>query len=83
MILSIVGFFVILYWARRSHNPHFRPRFGEVVLVSVFWLAGSVCFSFLLTGIFFVEDFSKEINSMQPGGPEPPSEEPPSDDEDD
>jgi hypothetical protein len=42
---------VVWYFARHNPNPHFRPRFGEIVMVSIMALGISGGVSFFLSGV--------------------------------
>jgi hypothetical protein len=42
---------VVWYFARHNPNPRFRPRFGEIVMVSIIALGLSTGMSYFLSGI--------------------------------
>lgn len=77
MRLVVVAFFLVcvavvipfLYWYRkRNPHPHFRPRLGEMVLVSILafgFAGGASIFMGMLMGVDF--DPEKMKQSMQRG----------------
>ncbi len=54
---------ILLYWIRRNPDPRFRPRFGEIVLMSLVIVLGSSVSAFLLRGIFSVDDIARSARS--------------------
>ena len=52
IVSGLVSLGIILFFAKRHPNPRFRPRRGEVVLLSIFMCFGSVGLSFFLSQLF-------------------------------
>jgi hypothetical protein len=70
---------VLFYYYRRSPNPRFRPRLGEMALVSLFavFLCGG--FSYFVGGFMQDPDDFREIEALS----QPPSPDEARDEEDD
>ncbi|MEM7385606.1 MAG: hypothetical protein AAF514_11740 [Verrucomicrobiota bacterium] len=49
---AIVSSFIVFYYARKNPNPRFRPRFGEVCLVSLIFFGVTVTASYFLSTLF-------------------------------
>ena len=72
---------VLVFWVRRHRDPRFRPRVGEVFLVSLIMLMGSSTAAYFLRGIFSADDFARDARSG-PGFDTPETYSDPGDDDD-
>jgi hypothetical protein len=52
IVTGLVSLGIILFFAKRHPNPRFRPKRGEILLLSIFMLFGSVGISFFLSQLF-------------------------------
>ncbi len=52
IVALIVSAGVVLFYAKRHPNPYFRPKRGEVALMSIFMVLLSGGFSFMLAQLF-------------------------------
>ena len=60
---------ILIYYARKNPDPRFRPRFGELILVGLFMVAGSGGLAYVMQGIFVVDDLKLRPDANRAGTP--------------
>lgn len=57
---------ILIYYAKRSPNPRFRPRVGELFLAGLLMVSVSFGVSLGLSAMFGIEDVFKGIDKYSP-----------------
>ncbi len=73
---------ILLFYAKRSPNPRFRPKIGEVALAGLLLVALSFGFSLGMTSIFGIDEVFDGMQKHKPGGSSRAPEATPEDDDD-
>ncbi len=58
---------ILIYYAKRSPNPKFRPKFGEILLAGLLLVVASLGLSLGLSAVFGIEDVFKGMERYKPG----------------
>ncbi len=80
-ICAVVSASIIAFWVRRHPNPRFRPRFGEVLLISIVAIFISVTVAYLGAGLFDLESKLKRADNLSGGRDSQPKASPDGQDE--
>ncbi|MEM9480432.1 MAG: hypothetical protein AAGA58_12335 [Verrucomicrobiota bacterium] len=65
VITGLVSAVVVLYYAKKNPNPYFRPKKGELVMMSMFLAIVSGITSFILSQFFQADVDLKKIAEQE------------------